>query len=43
MHEHDMVIKNGSVVFPYVGVQKTDIGIKNGKISDLRLIEPERK
>ncbi len=33
MHEHDMVIKNGSVVFPYVGVQKTDIGIKNGKIS----------
>lgn len=33
MHEHDMVIKNGSVVFPYVGVQKADIGIKDGKIS----------
>ena len=33
MHELDMVIKNGNVVFPYAGVQKTDIGIKDGKIS----------
>lgn len=31
----DLLIKNGEVVFPRVGVQKVDIGVKNGKIVEL--------
>lgn len=33
MSEYDLVVKNGFVVFPYVGVQKADIGVKGEKIA----------
>lgn len=33
MAKYDLVIKGGSVVFPYGGVRKADIGIKGEKVS----------
>jgi len=33
MENYDMVIKGGSLVIPFVGVQKSDIGIKDEKIA----------
>ncbi len=36
MSAFDLVIKGGDVVFPYVGVQRTDIGVKNEKIAAIQ-------
>ena len=33
MSDFDLVVKNGKVVTPYVGVTDADIGILDGKIS----------
>ena len=33
MSEYDLVIKNGLVVLPYLGVQRADIGVKGEKIA----------
>lgn len=33
MQVHDLVIKGGNIVVPYVGVQKADIGVIDGKIA----------
>ena len=34
-NSYDLVIKNGSVVIPKVGIINTNIMIENGKIKDL--------
>ena len=33
MSAYELVIKGGDVVIPYVGVQRADIGVKEGKIA----------
>jgi allantoinase len=36
MSTYDLVIKNGDVVIPYVGVQRADIGVIDGKIAAIQ-------
>jgi len=36
MSAFDLVIKGGDVVIPYVGVQRTDIGVNDGKIAAIQ-------
>ena len=43
MSDFDLVIKSGKAVLPYVGVQKADIGVKDGKIAAIdSMIDPNR-
>ena len=42
MPEYDLLVKNGNVVFPNVGVQKVDIGIQERRIGAVAdAIDPE--